>query len=114
MIRNASAFEIGEDTATAFQVPNLAEPLTEATVSPSAPFSGSATFHLDGPKTASWTGDLAVELPGAGEVPLSGEGISAGLCHGPSHCTKTLRGLLQKELEGGSVFYGQTEVQTIS
>jgi hypothetical protein len=112
--RNASAFEIGEDSAMAFQVPNLAEPLAEATVSPPAPFSGSAAFHFDGPKTASWTGDLAVELPGAGQVPLSGEGISAGLCHGPSHCTKTLPGLLQKELEGGGVFYAQAQAQQIS
>lgn len=111
--RNASAFVIGEATASAFQVPNLAEPLAEATVSPSAPFSGSATFHLDSPKAAGWTGDLAVDLPGVGEVPLSGEGIYAGLCHGPSHCTKTLPGILQEELEGGSVFYAQAEVQTI-
>jgi hypothetical protein len=112
--RSASVFEIGGDSATAFQIPNLAEPLAEATVSPSAPFSGSATFHLDDPKTAGWTGDLAVELPGAGQVPLTGENISAGLCHGPPHCTKTLPGVLQKELEGGSVFYGQVEAQTIS
>jgi len=113
--RSASAFEIGDDTATAFQVPNLAEPLAEATVSPSAPFSGSATFHLDGPKTAGWTGDLAVELPGRGQVPLTGEGISAGICHGPSHCTETLPRLLQKELEFGGTYYGQVgAVQTIS
>jgi hypothetical protein len=113
--RNASVFEIGDDTATAFQVPNLAEPLTEATVSPSAPFSGSATFHLDGPKTAGWTGDLAVELPGRGQVPLTGEGISAGICHGPSHCTETLPRLLQKELEFGGTYYGQAgAVQVIS
>jgi hypothetical protein len=113
VIRSASELEIGDDTATAFQVPNLAEPLAEATVSPSAPFSGSATFHLDGPKSAGWTGDLAVELPGAGQVPLTGEDIAAGLCHGPHHCTKTLPGVLQKELEGGSTYYGRVELQTI-
>ena len=61
-------FEFGPGAASTFQVPNLAEPLTEATLEPPAPFSGSATFHLDTPKTASWTGDLAVELPGLGKL----------------------------------------------
>jgi hypothetical protein len=115
VIRSASVFEIGEHTATAFQVPNLAEPLAEATVSPSAPFSGSATFHLDSSDSADWTGDLAVELPGAGKVPLSGEDISAGVCQGPSHCTETLPRLLQKALEFGGTYYGQVgAVQKIS
>jgi hypothetical protein len=104
--RSASTFEVSEGTETAFQVSDLSELPTEATVAPSAPFSGSATFHLDTPKAASWTGDLTVELPGLGLVPLTGEGISAGLCHGPVHCTRTLPTLLQKELESGSTFFG--------
>jgi hypothetical protein len=112
VVRSASTFELGEDTATAFQVPNLAEPLAEATVSPAAPFSGSASFHLESPTTAAWTGDLAVELPGVGTVPLTGEGISVGLCHGPSHCTETLPGLLQKELEGRYTAYAEVQVIT--
>ncbi|MBS1890955.1 MAG: hypothetical protein JST59_06665 [Actinobacteria bacterium] len=91
-------FDAEEGNAAAFQVPNLAEPLAEATIAPGAPFTGSATFHLDDPKTASWTGDLAVEMPGLGEVPLTGGDISAGLCHGPS-CTKTLPKNLQPVLE---------------
>lgn len=81
-----------------FQVPNLAEPLAEVTLTPPTPFSGSATFHLDDPKTASWTGDLAVELPGLGEVPLTGDGIEAGLCKSSS-CTRTLPKNLQPVLE---------------
>jgi hypothetical protein len=87
--------------ASTFQVPNLAEPLAEATLQPPAPFSGSATFHLVDQKTATWTGDLAVEMPGLGELPLTGDGIDAGLCKGRSHCTKTLPDELQSVLEGG-------------
>jgi hypothetical protein len=106
--RNASSISFGADAAATFQVPDLAEPLSEATLTPPAPFSGSATFHLDEPRSATWSGDLAVELPGAGEVPLTGKGIAAGLCHGPSHCTKTLPEPLQRELDlgPGFAFYG--------
>jgi hypothetical protein len=98
-----SAIDFGfeAEPETTFAVPNLAEPLAEATVAPPAPFSGSATFHLDSPKTASWTGDLAVELPGIGKVPLTGEGIDAGLCKGTS-CTKTLPKNVQPILETSS------------
>jgi hypothetical protein len=99
--RSASAIVFGDAAASTFQTPNLAEPLAEASLAPPAPFSGSATFHLKSPKTASWTGDLAVELPGLGELPLTGEDIHAGLCKGPSHCTETLPKSLAPFLEGG-------------
>jgi hypothetical protein len=103
--RSASFFEFGRDAAsTSFVVPNLAAPLTEATLEPPAPFSGSATFHLDTPKSASWTGDLAVELPGLGKTPLTGKQIYAGLCHGRSNCTKTLPFQLQALLEASNGF----------
>jgi hypothetical protein len=107
--RNASTISFGATAAATFQVPNLAE----ASLTPPAPFSGSATFHLDEPRKATWSGDLAVELPGAGEVPLTGDGIVAGLCHGPSHCTKTLPQPLQRELElgPGFAFYGQATTE---
>lgn len=96
---NASAIDFGPGAAATFQTPNLAEPLVEVTLTPPAPFSGSATFHLDDPHTATWSGDLAVELSGLGKVPLTGDGIGAGLCKGPSNCTKTLPEPLQKQLE---------------
>jgi hypothetical protein len=105
VIHSASSFEFGPGApSTSFVVPNLAEPTTEATLSPPAPFSGSATFHLDTPKSASWTGDLAVELPGLGKTPLTGKQIYAGLCHGRSDCTETLPDRLQPLLEGGGGF----------
>jgi hypothetical protein len=99
--RSASVIAFGAGAATTFQTPNPAEPLAEATLAPPAPFSGSATFHLDDPHTATWSGDLTVELPGLGKVPLTGEGIQAGVCKGPSHCTKTLPEPLQRQLEAG-------------
>jgi len=91
-------FGFEAEPETTFQVPNLAEPLAEATLAPSAPFSGSATFRLENPKSATWTGDLEVELPGLGKVPLTGGDIDAGLCKGTS-CTKTLPKDLQPVLE---------------
>jgi hypothetical protein len=104
--RSVSVFEIGPDAGASFLTPNFAEPIAEATLTPSAPFSGSATFHLEGPKTASWAGDLAVELPGLGKVPLTGSDIDAGLCKGHSHCTETLPEPLQLDLElGGGTSY---------
>ena len=95
---DASVFNLGSDAAETFRVPNLAEPLSEAIIEPPAPFSGTATFHLETPKKANWTGDLAVELPGLGTVPLTGPKIAAGLCHGRD-CTKTLPRLAQRALE---------------
>jgi hypothetical protein len=99
---SAFVFDFSGGAASTFQTPNLAEPLNEATLKPPAPFSGSATFHLETPKTASWTGDLAVELPGLGKVPLTGGSIKAGLCAPGPHCTKTLPERLQPVLEAPS------------
>jgi len=96
---SAFVFDFSAGAASTFQVPNLAEPPAEATLKPPAPFSGSATFHLDTPTAASWTGDLAVELPGLGKVPLTGGSIQAGLCAPGPHCTKTLPKILQELLE---------------
>ena len=62
---------------------------TEATVTPPAPFQGSATFKLESPTTASWTGDLSVEIPTLGKVPLTVPGTWSTLCQG-SACTETL------------------------
>jgi hypothetical protein len=46
--------------------------LTQATVAPPAPFSGSATFQRNaGGSSSTWTGDLAVSLPGLGTVSLT-------------------------------------------
>jgi hypothetical protein len=70
-------------------VPTPIGTLTDATVEPPAPFSGSAVFHLESPTAASWTGDLRVGFPGIGKVPLAGPGTTAKLCEGLT-CTATL------------------------
>jgi hypothetical protein len=116
--RSAFVFDTAKDAASTLVTPNLAEPLAEATVEPPAPFSGSATFHLEGPKTASWTGDLAVELPGLGKLPLTGRKIYAGTCKGRSNCTETLPGLLGELIEGGGdaslIAVSEATVQNVS
>jgi hypothetical protein len=66
-----------------------AGPLEDASVTPPAPFDGSATFHLDSPTSSSWTGTLSVELPGVGKVALAGAGFWSALCE-ETTCTKTL------------------------
>jgi hypothetical protein len=66
--------------STFFSVPAPAGALTDATITPPKPFSGSGIFHLETPTSASWTGDLAVAMPGVGTVPLTGPGIAAQLC----------------------------------
>jgi hypothetical protein len=74
-----------------FSVTGTTPPLEGATVAPPAPFHGSASFHLDTPTSASWTGDLGVELPGVGPVALTGPEFRSGLCAGQKLiCTKTL------------------------
>jgi hypothetical protein len=103
----------GPTASSILQTPNRAEPLAEATLQPPAPFSGSAIFTWDDPTSASWTGDLAVSLPGAAPLLLTGNGIAAGACQGASDCTKTLPERLQSNLEllnGGGFFFGGATV----
>ncbi len=52
-----------------------------ATLSPPAPFSGSAQFTRSAKPANRWTGDLAVDLPGRAGVTLTGGGLQAKLAH---------------------------------
>jgi hypothetical protein len=72
-----------------FVSPDPSDPLSAATIEPGAPFSGSATFAMTSPSQGEWSGDLAVELPGYGRVPLTGPKFAAGLCETEA-CTPTL------------------------
>jgi hypothetical protein len=54
--------------------------------------------------TVELSGDLAVELPGLGRLPLTGAGIDAGICQGRA-CTKTLPPALQPTRPNFSVSY---------
>jgi len=67
------AYAFGEDRTFVFT-----RGLTEATVRPPWPFTGSASF-LRGAAGRGWTGSLRVKLPGAGTVPLTGSGHAARL-----------------------------------
>jgi hypothetical protein len=64
------------------------DPAGEAIVNPPSPFSGSATFRRESRKESKWSGDLKVDLPGFGTVPLTGRGAQATLC--VSECAKEL------------------------
>jgi hypothetical protein len=63
-----------------FRVPDLAHPAVETSVEPPSPFLGSATFRRESAHRTSWSGDLRVNLPGFGVVPLAGPGIEATMC----------------------------------
>jgi hypothetical protein len=79
---------VDSDDSRFLSVPTPIGTLTDATVTPPSPFSGTGVFHLETPTTASWSGELAVALPGIGDVPLTGPAITARLCE-DSTCTAT-------------------------
>jgi hypothetical protein len=71
-----------------FHVPGPIGTLTDATVTPPAPFGGTGTYHVESPTTAAWTGDLSIQFPGTiGIVPLTGPGFTARLCESPTACS---------------------------
>jgi hypothetical protein len=78
-----------EGKASGFSISDPPSSLEAATIEPPPPFQGSATFHLDSPRSSSWTGTLSVELPGVGQVALAGDGFWSALCVDGT-CTKTL------------------------
>jgi hypothetical protein len=96
----SSAFSAGSEGG--FVSPDPEKPLSAATVSGEAPFSGSATFEMTSPRHGEWSGDLAVELPGYGRVPLTGPKVRAGICETKA-CTPTLPKSL-RPLTGKSKF----------
>lgn len=55
--------------------------LRVATVSPSAPFHGTATFRREAPRRNRWTGNLTIDLPGRLDTPLTQPGLRTRLVH---------------------------------
>lgn len=53
--------------------------LNNATISPPAPFSGSATFTRIDDSASRWEGSLTVSFPGLADVPLTGRDFGWGL-----------------------------------
>jgi hypothetical protein len=76
-----TAVDFFRAAAKAWDVPDR-DSLSQATVAPPAPFSGSAAFTLLAPHESSWTGDLAATLPGFGRVSLAGPQFKSSLCEG--------------------------------
>jgi hypothetical protein len=62
------------------RVPDLTHLTKEAVVEPPAPFLGSATLRREAGHETAWTGDLRVNLPGFGMVPLTGPDADVTLC----------------------------------
>lgn len=60
----------------------IAAPPRSASVTPPAPFTGSASFQQEAAHQFGWAGDLGVELPGVGEVSLAGPKFEASVCVG--------------------------------
>lgn len=55
--------------------------LETATVRPEAPFSGTAHFDRRKKANRRWSGDLAIDMPGLSNAPLTGRQLRAGLVH---------------------------------
>jgi len=53
--------------------------LRVARLDPPAPFSGSAAFHRNAPRSNRWTGSLTIDFPGKANVPLTGPGFRTTL-----------------------------------
>jgi hypothetical protein len=82
MTISRSAFTSGNENSIRASEPGV-KPVT-ATISLPKPFSGSSVFHEEAGAAPTFTGSLGVRLPGAGLVPLSGEGFEAEFCQGAS------------------------------
>ncbi len=76
---------------------------SEATVEPPAPYKGSSTFQLTSPTTASWSGDVRVDVPTLGNVTFTEPGFWSTLCENSS-CTDTL----PPGVEAGFFLFGGT------
>ena len=76
-------------SGTGFEMSGPANRPEAATISPPAPFSGTASISTRPDAGPEWVGDLAVELPGAGTVRLAGPRFRSQLCFG-RHCVGPL------------------------
>lgn len=63
-----------------FEVPDLLHPTTEAILKPRKPFLGSAVLQREPSGKVRWHGNLRVDLPGFGVVPLVGPKFTTTMC----------------------------------
>ncbi|HEX5712949.1 MAG TPA: hypothetical protein VFX85_06520 [Solirubrobacterales bacterium] len=89
----------------AFPFDRQTAPPRAATVTPGKPFTGSAEYVREKGAPASWSGTLAVRLPGIGLVPLTGPRFRSDIC----------RLTFTAKLEGASCLQGvQPPLGTLS
>jgi len=72
--------------------------LRVATVSPPAPFDGSATYRRDAARRNRWAGDLTIDLPGRADTPLAQAGFRVSLVH--ARWTKSTAGSPRRQILG--------------
>jgi hypothetical protein len=77
-IRRSANVQGGEGDYLAAKPGKLPQTVT---VVPPKPFLGSAKHHKEAGVPASWIGTLGVRLPGAGLVPLTGQGFRSAYCN---------------------------------
>jgi hypothetical protein len=71
-----------EVDADPLPVSPLGQEPVSATLALPSPFAGAGSYLEAAGSAPAWSGDLSVQLPGAGTVPLSGPGFKAILCRG--------------------------------
>jgi hypothetical protein len=79
-IRETGVADAAFTPAKTFRLPEPELPNRGAILAPPWPFHGTGTFDRGPGGSASWTGDLGVELPGFGEVHLAGPNTPARYC----------------------------------
>ncbi|HEX5610676.1 MAG TPA: hypothetical protein VFX45_11380 [Solirubrobacterales bacterium] len=70
------------------------------TIAPPAPFQGTGSYLAPPGVAPTWTGDLAVDFPGIGRVPLTGPEFVTKICNGALHqatqaCLDDLRDFIE-------------------
>jgi hypothetical protein len=86
-IKIARSAQIETDKSPVEASPIGAKTVTASIAIPG--FQGTGSFSEAPGSPPSWTGDLSVELPGGGSVPLTGPAFTTSFCHGPLHEEKT-------------------------
>lgn len=77
-----------------------------ATITPDAPFHGSAVFQRTSGGENSWTGTLGVDLPGLGRVALAGPSFNAKLCRDSGCRPSRYQSAFARRLVRGRVLAG--------
>lgn len=90
-------------TAADLALGDTGEYPASATITPPAPFHGSAAFQRVPEGENSWTGSLSVVLPGLGRVALAGPSFSAKLCRDSGCRPSRNRSVFERGLVRGRV-----------